>query len=164
MLKLDRNAKNIAISAARSWIFNEVLSGRVAQGRWDVPMLGDALQLNGSQSFFLHDGSDSTIIDRMERHDIHTTGPLWGQGEPPILGEALAFESAAVNDIPKLPTGLAGFGLKQQRRSLRVLPENLTWSLHRPDSPDFSATLAFTLPKGCFGTSVLRELIAAPGQ
>ena len=45
-------------------------------------------------------------------------------------------------------------GLKQERRSLQLKPENLRASWSEGDC----LTLNFTLPSGCFATALLREL------
>ncbi len=50
--------------------------------------------------------------------------------------------------------GLDAFGLKAMRRPLRVVPEDFEWSL-----AEGALTLAFTLPRGAFATSLLRECI-----
>jgi len=53
--------------------------------------------------------------------------------------------------------GLAAAGLKQERRALRVIARDMTWSWPVGDE----LLLEFSLPAGCYATSVLRELVQA---
>ena len=153
--KVDRNARGMALSAARAWIFNWVLSNRISNWEWNVPVSGDAVQLANSNSFFIHDGSDPTVVDRIRRHDLHITGPLWGRGDLPTRGSVAEFESLSVHNIRLLPQGLERFGLHQQRRALRLVPRDLMWKL----GSDRDLYLEFGLNRGSFATALLRELI-----
>ena len=151
---LDRNARSMAVSAARSWLFNQVLSERLGSMGSNEPVLGDAMQLDGSNAFFIHDGSDSSVVDRIRRHDIHITGPLWGLGELPTRGSVARFESSTVGKIRLLPAGLEHAGLRQQRRALRMIPRELRWSVEQ----GHVLHLEFALTRGSFATALLREL------
>ena len=51
--------------------------------------------------------------------------------------------------------GLERFGLKQERRALRVTLQELEWSWE-----DSVLEVGFSLPGGSYATSVLRELAA----
>ncbi|MGI9318593.1 MAG: tRNA pseudouridine(13) synthase TruD [bacterium] len=153
--KLDRIAKGMALSAARSWIFNQVLSDRLGSWNWNDPVLGDAMQLDGNNAFFVHDGSDPSVVDRIQRHDLHITGPMWGRGEIPTRGTVAEFEIESVRKIRLLPDGLERFGLHQQRRALRVLPRNLSWQLKK----GHECCLEFSLGRGSFATALLREIV-----
>lgn len=152
--KLDRNARGMALSAARSWIFNQVLSDRINCLGCNDPVLGDAMQLDGSNAFFIHDGSDPSVVDRIRRHDLHITGPLWGQGELPSRGKVAQFESSSVERIQLLPVGLEDAGLRQQRRALRLIPRDLGMRVEQGQD----LYLEFVLTRGTFATALLREL------
>ena len=159
-LKLDRQARSMALSSARSWLFNELLSQRIQLGNWATPLIGDVMMLDGSRSWFTHDGSDLTIVDRIRQHDIHISGPLWGGGENPAAGEAGALEQRIAADRPLLANGLAKQGLMQQRRSLRLVPQNLEWRWSPGEQSGVDdLVLGFELPRGTFATAILRELI-----
>ncbi|MEJ2177035.1 MAG: tRNA pseudouridine(13) synthase TruD [Gammaproteobacteria bacterium] len=152
--KLDRNARGMALSAARSWIFNQVLSDRINFLGCNDPEPGDAMLLDGSNAFFIHDGSDPSVVDRIRRHDLHITGPLWGQGELPTRGRVARFESLSVGRIRILPEGLEHAGLRQQRRALRLIPRDLSWRVEQGRD----LYLEFVLTRGTFATAFLREL------
>ena len=153
--RVNRMSRAMALSAARSWVFNEVLSHRIGHLAWNHLLEGDCLQLHGSRSHFIHDGTDSSVAERVALGDIHPTGPLWGRGRTAATGPAAVFEEAVVRGIDVLPQGLAAAGLKQERRALRLLPAGLDWRFEGSDV----LVLQFVLPAGAFATAVLRELV-----
>jgi tRNA pseudouridine13 synthase len=79
----NRNKRSMAISALRSWLFNEIIHQRIVQHNFHQPLVGDAMQLSGSNSFFVfEDGSEqASIIKRLAEFDINITAPLWGDGK-----------------------------------------------------------------------------------
>ena len=125
--RMDRAKRSILLSAARSHIFNAVLAARVERGAWDAPLDGEIWSLAGSRSWFGPEPFTDALAERLARGDIHPSGPLWGQGEPPSSGEVaeLERELAAVNT--DLVDGLVAARMDQERRALRLLPQNLTW-------------------------------------
>ena len=152
----DRHRRGIYLSAARSYLFNEVLAERIREQTWQTPLAGEACILAGSNSFFVAPAADETIQQRFREHDIHLSGPLWGVGEPPTLTDVHALEMAVAARYPDLAAGLAQAGLRQERRALRLIPSGLT-----AEALDASSwRLAFCLPAGCYATAVLRELAA----
>ena len=153
--KIDRFGRSMAISSARSWLFNMVLSARLQGADLEQVCIGDVMQLSGTNAWFVHDGSDPAVVDRVKQHDLHITGPLWGGGDLPSTGEIAEFEQAVVGAQPGFADGLVANGLRQQRRALRVVPEGMHWNL----IDDQSIRIEFRLPRGSFATSVLRELV-----
>lgn len=129
----NRQAKSMALSSARSYIFNCVLSERVQQNNWDCILPGD-LENN------------------------YPSGPLWGRGRSLVGGQTNDLEIFAMHNhetcnIQSWCEKLEHSGLKQERRSLRLYPENFSWSFSGTD-----LNVAFNLSAGEFATSVLREL------
>ncbi len=150
----DRHLRGIYLSAARAFLFNEVLARRVADGTWNTPLDGEAFILDGSRSFFFDDGTDATLPQRLAQGDIHPSGPLWGKGEPPTRGVARALEEEIAARHSELAAGLAQADLRQERRALRVIPRELA-----ADWLDAATLqLRFALPPGSYATAVLREL------
>ncbi len=154
-MKLSRNRRGLVLSAARSLLFNAVLSQRVTGGSWNRAVPGDAMQLAGSHSFFIATAVDADIERRVAVGDIHPTGPLYGKGDSPVQGACRELEECVLQDFPAFRAGLAAAGLRQERRALRLPVNDLRW--HRPQ-PDV-LVLEFGLPSGCYATSVLRELV-----
>lgn len=149
-----RNTRGFALSAARSELFNRLLSWRIEVGSWCRLSVGDLAQLAGSQSVFAVSAVDEELRDRLESGDIHPTGPLWGEGVPATDGEVLKLESRLLDKFPALTGGLAQQRLRQERRGLRVIPADLSWS-----AQEGGIRLRFSLPRGSYATALLREII-----
>lgn len=152
--RVERHKRSIYLSAARSQIFNDVLAARVERDVWDTPMQGEIWALAGSRSWFGPEPFTPELADRLGRMDIHPSGPLWGQGEPPSEGEVGKLERNVVAARAALADGLAAARLEQERRPLRLLPQALQWQW----LADKQLQLSFELPAGSYATVVLREL------
>ncbi|MBI3771187.1 MAG: tRNA pseudouridine(13) synthase TruD [Gammaproteobacteria bacterium] len=151
----DRHLRGIYLSTLRSAIFNTVLDRRVREGTWEQALPGDALNLNGSRSFFIADEIDETIQRRLAEHDIHPTGSLWGKGELPTRGQALVLEQEIIASCPPLWTqGCEEAGMDQERRPLRLCPQGLLWQWD-----ENSLQLSFSLPAGAYATTVVGEVV-----
>ncbi|SES79812.1 tRNA pseudouridine(13) synthase TruD [Thalassotalea agarivorans] len=149
----DKKKRSIYLSAARSLIFNDVVSKRIAQSHFEQPILGDVFMLSGTQSIFAAEKIDDDIIDRFNRYDIDITAPLWGKGELASFGQAAEIEQMVADAHQDFCDGLKKFGLKQERRRIRLMPEQTNIAIAGDD-----VTLTFFLPAGCFATTILREL------
>lgn len=151
----DRGLRGLLLSAARSLIFNEVLARRVGDRSWNVGLPGDLLMFDGKASFFPFDLADDSIADRLDRGEIHPSGPLWGAGELRSGGVVRALEEEVAHQQAAFAAGLVRAGLNQERRALRVVPRELVWEWLEPDV----LSLRFRLPRGCFATTVLQEVL-----
>ncbi|RZA12538.1 MAG: tRNA pseudouridine(13) synthase TruD, partial [Lysobacteraceae bacterium] len=154
--RVKREERGMLLSAARSELFNRVLSARVDAGYWDAALDGDVWLLHGSRSVFGPEPLTDALLARLRDFDIHPTGPLWGEGEPRSRAAALELELAALegDTAARLRKGLEGAGLRQERRALRLRPTGLAWQWAGDDALE----LRFTLPPGSYATTVLREL------
>jgi tRNA pseudouridine13 synthase len=153
----DRAQRGFALSAARSHLFNRVLAERVRRGDWNRLLPGEAVQLDGSRSFFIAETVDESLLTRLQAMDLHPSGPLPGDADSPALNEALAVERAALDGEAALLELLRRERLAGERRSLR-LPLR---GLHAVrDAGAATLRLEFGLPRGAFATAVLHELLA----
>ncbi|MBA6117008.1 MULTISPECIES: tRNA pseudouridine(13) synthase TruD [Pseudomonas] len=150
----QRNVRSRLLSAARSYVFNQVLAARVADGSWQRAQVGDLLAFTDSRSFFPA-GEQECSDPRLAILDLHPTGPMWGEGPTPAAGVAGEREAAVAAQHPALCQWLAGAGMSQERRILRLPIGGLTWHYPEPDI----LQLEFVLPAGCFATVVVRELV-----
>jgi tRNA pseudouridine13 synthase len=150
----DQHRRGIYLSAARSWLFNAVLADRVSDRTWQTALHGEAYVLAGSNSYFVAESVDESIRQRLHDHDIHLSGPLWGDGEPPTRGEVHALEMRIAAGAVDLAEGLSRAGLRQERRPLRVIPAELAAEAIDPST----WRLSFCLPPGSYATAVVREL------
>ncbi|MGD8525033.1 MAG: tRNA pseudouridine(13) synthase TruD [Thioalkalispiraceae bacterium] len=152
----NRHKRSLYISAARSFLFNQVCAARVENHSWLTGLAGDAMMLAGSHSFFIAENIDTTIQQRLAQGDIMTTGPLWGRGQLPTQAQASALEEQVLAPYAQWLQGLEQLGLKQERRALCVKPHDMRWQI---DTQQYCLQVEFTLPAGSYATSVLREAI-----
>ena len=151
----DRHLRGLYLSAARSFLFNQVLSERVKQANWNHGQDGEVMMLAGSQSFFQTQASDEGLQNRLAEFDIHPSAPLWGKGVLKSTGASAALENRVLNPYPALIAGLEKAGLRQQRRATRLIAEDLELEWLAEDK----LKLSFSLIRGSFATVVLRELL-----
>ena len=149
----DKKIKGFALSAARSFLFNEVVSTRLSQSCFLEPIEGDTFILAGSNSFFT-DTIDTTVIKRLSERDIYLSAPMFGKGENPSQSQAVALEAKVLDQHPLWQALLIGEGLEFQRRAIQLFPKNLEWQ-----QDDQDVIVSFDLPSGAFATSVLRECV-----
>ena len=179
--KVKRNQKSMFLSAIRSWMFNVLLSERIQQKNWNQLLPGDVLQLEGSNKWFVEDGS-ADLAMRVKTLDLHPTGALFGKGVLPTEKSALEIEQSVADGFKTWIAGLDEYGVNQDRRALRLLPLELEWqwvdssktSAEFMDaledafeklSPDVqwvnqpALKLSFSLRSGSYATMVMRELL-----
>ena len=121
--------RSVYLSSMRSFLFNEVLAERVADGTWRCLLDGEA-ELAGAP-----------------------TGPLWGRGRLPTTGAARALEERTLRAHGEIAQALEFVGLRQQRRPLAATPRALSWRVENG-----TLTVEFALDRGTYATSVLREV------
>ena len=155
-MKVGREQRGLYFSAARSYLFNQILSVRVAKENWNQALAGDTYLFDCSQSSFKSQLPDAEILRRLTAQSIHPTGVLWGKGETDVSADAFAIEQQVLEANHELAQGLLSNGVERGRRTLRVNVENLDWQF----CDQTTLTLSFTLPAGSYATSLLRELIA----
>lgn len=154
----DRGKRSFALSAARSALFNSVVSQRLAQLGPARVLDGDALQLTGRGSWFVASPAELPVLtDRLTAGELSLTAPLPGEGALGSLAAAAAFEQTCLASQPALMALLARERLTPARRALLLRPEALRW--HWQD--DATLTLSFSLPAGSYATAVVRELLDA---
>ena len=152
--RLPREQRGIALSAARSELFNRVLAQRVLDDTWDRALDGEVWMLDGTHAIFGPQPCDEALAQRLAAFDIHPTGPSWGAGELRSIGAVRELELAAIEPHARLARGLEREGLSQERRALRLVARNFGHSWEAPDR----LLVEFGLGAGSFATTLLREL------
>lgn len=159
----DKKKRGMYLSAARSLLFNQVVSARIENKTFDTILDGDVLMLAGSQSVFINetnnDRADESLPKRLQEHDIDITAPMWGSGELMTQADAQTFENSTLAEFIDYREGLPRFGLKQERRKIRVTPTDGHFKTSVDKAGRTNVTLSFFLPAGCYATTVLRELL-----
>lgn len=151
--RVPRFERGLYLSAARAWLFNQVLAERVRADSWNRLLPGEAVVLDGSRSWFRLEDEPETLLERLERFDIHPSGPLHGLGDPAVDGACAELEARVLARDPDLVTGLENWRLRAERRPLRLVPANLAYCWEGSD-----LLIDFELPSGAFATTVLHEL------
>lgn len=150
----DKKKRGMYLSAARSEIFNQIISQRIENNQFEALQSGDVFMLAGTQSVFIADDIDEKIKQRFQEKDIDLTAALWGAGELMSQGEPQVLEQQVAEGYSEFCQGLSKFGLKQERRKIR-----LSLSEGSIKSENDNIILSFFLPSGCYATTILRELI-----
>ena len=153
--RIPRNKRSLYLSAARSFMFNQVLAERVRQGNWNLLMDGDVAMLDGRRSVFVAELPDSELEQRCLAGEIHPAGCLFGEGGLDSERDAAALMATVVDESSELCNGLLAQRVKKSWRSLRLIPTNMKWQ-----GNDAGLVLAFDLPTGAYATTLLAELVS----
>ena len=146
----SRHFRWMYYSAARSFLFNHILSARVAAQTWNRPIDGDLMMLARTHSIFAIDMVDAEISRRIDEHDIFPAAPLWGKGKELLTKDALSLQTTTLEPWRDWCQALKAHGLQRLYRSMVLLPENLQWDHNE---------ISFSLATGAYATTVLRELM-----
>lgn len=154
---LPRSILRLYLSACQSFLFDRVVTMRLAS--LDTVWPGDfAFKHDNGACFFVEDVAAEN--SRAEQFEISASGPMYGykstlaRGQSGIIEESLLESEELKLDDFRLGGGLDMSG---ERRPLRI---QLQQPLLRVENNDIFIT--FSLPKGSYATSVLREIIKNP--
>ena len=148
----DRNKRSFYLSAARSEIFNLILSKRMELNLAQQILVGDVLQLNGSHSWFVVDESEdlAQLQQRLAQQDVLLTAPLIGEEEK----SAVDFENEIFAQHQALFALMRQERMKAARRPILMQPQHFQWQFE-PNG----LRLQFALPAGSYATALIRELV-----
>ena len=148
----DRNKRSFYLSAARSEIFNLIVSKRMELNLAQQILVGDVLQLNGSHSWFVVDESEdlAQLQQRLAQQDVLLTAPLIGEEEK----SAVDFEHEIFAQHQALFALMRQERMKAARRPILMQPQNFQWQFE-PNG----LRLQFALPAGSYATALIRELV-----
>jgi tRNA pseudouridine13 synthase len=160
VLAIDEKIRRLWITALQSRVFNDVLARRVEAEQFDKMLNGDwAYKHENGACFLVEDAA--TEQPRCDAFEISPTGPLIGYRMSFPTGEPLKIEQDLLERYQLTPENFKQSGrlrVKGARRPLRVKPGDLALE-GGVDEHGPHVTLAFTLPAGCFATTLLRELM-----
>ena len=148
----DRNKRSFYLSAARSEMFNLILSKRIELNLAQQILVGDVLQLNGSHSWFVVDESEdlAQLQQRLAQQDVLLTAPLIGEEEK----SAVDFEHEIFAQHQALFALMRQERMKAARRPILMQPQHFQWQFE-PNG----LRLQFALPAGSYATALIRELV-----
>lgn len=148
----DRKKRSFYLSAARSEVFNLVVSERLKQGVANRVLPNDIVQLSGSHSWFVADEKeDLNVLQlRLEQGDLQLTAPLIGE----MVQPACSLENDIVQQHQDIVNLMKQERLKPARRSLLMKPKDFNWQFE-----ETGLRLKFYLPAGSYATALVRELV-----
>ena len=148
----DRNKRSFYLSAARSEMFNLIVSKRMKLNLAQQILVGDVLQLNGSHSWFVVDESEdlAQLQQRLAQQDVLLTAPLIGEEEK----SAVDFEHEIFAQHQALFDLMRQERMKAARRPILMQPQQFQWQFE-PNG----LRLQFALPAGSYATALIRELV-----
>lgn len=153
--RINPHLRGIFLSAARSEIFNQILSKRVGEGTWNVGIPGDVYMFSDSKSHFEAEADAEDTQRRIQKLEIHPSGPLVGERPSVASGKAAEIETTILSRYAEIYEGLKAERLESLRRPYRLVPENLAAEC----LDEGTLRLRFNLPAGTYATTVLREII-----
>ena len=148
----DRHKRSFYLSAARSEIFNLIVSKRMELDLAQQILVGDVLQLNGSHSWFVVDESEdlAQLQQRLAQQDVLLTAPLIGEEEK----SAVDFEHEIFAQYQALFALMRQERMKAACRPILMQPQQFQWQFE-PNG----LRLQFALPAGSYATALIRELV-----
>lgn len=162
--------RKLLLSAWQSERFDAWLLARLTAGVFDDLVAGDVCKkLDTGGLFDVPDAAAAAVeAPRLRAHAITYTGPLFGSemraatdGTPAAAAEAAILAAA---DLP--PDALKRARLPGSRRPARLHPQDLSITAEPPaggaDDAGGALLFEFSLPKGAYATTVLREFSNLP--
>ncbi len=149
----DRKKRSFYLSAARSEIFNLVVSNRIELGLTQQVLENDLMQLAGSNSWFVAKAEELAALNkRLELQDILLTAPLVGENSTTqIVSE---YEQKIVVEHQDLLALMAKERMNSARRAMFCKPQHFEWLFEEE-----GLRLKFFLDAGSYATALVRELI-----
>jgi tRNA pseudouridine13 synthase len=147
----DHRLKRFFVTALQSQLFNRLLAMRLERGLYDGLVTGDWAKKHDTGGVFsVEDAKEES--PRAERLEVSATFPLYGKKVKESPHEAGALEREALAHF-----GLRWLDFRSRRGDRRISRIRLEApELHDHDD---GYTVTFTLPKGVFATSLLREVM-----
>ncbi len=148
----NQNKRSLYLSAARSWIFNRIVSSRIEQQLMATLLSGDIVKQAGN-SFEVSDDHLLEMQAQLAQGNVILTAALAGDNALPVKGKALELEQSIVDSEPDLMALIRGNRMQHDRREVLLKPKGLRYQVQNDH-----ITLCFSLPSGSFATAVVREL------
>jgi tRNA pseudouridine13 synthase len=145
--------KKLYLSACQSYLFDQVVAQRIQY--IDELLTGDLACKHVNGACFLVEDVDGEM-ERARSFEISASGPLFGCRMKLPENEPLEIERAVLQKARIQPEDFdlsGGLRMEGERRPLRVPLDQPSWRLEGD-----CLRLEFSLPKGSYATSVLREI------
>ncbi|ACE62667.1 tRNA pseudouridine synthase D [Actinobacillus pleuropneumoniae serovar 11 str. 56153] len=154
----DRKKRSFYLSAARSEVFNLVVSQRIADHLTQTVLAGDYVQLAGSNSFFMVEEKEvAETQQRLASGDVLLTAPLIGEKSLELT--ACEQEKAIIAQHSTLVELMKKERMANARRAMLCKPQDFSWRFEAE-----GLRLRFFLDSGSYATALVRELIQLTEQ
>lgn len=147
----DPRVRRFLTSSVQSAVFNRFVSLRLERGVFDAVLVGDMAKKHATGGVFRVEDA-ATDSARARAGEISATGTLFGRKVKPLTDDAGALEAETLALFSLTPAAFAS--RRGDRRFTRVYPLDPVTQAHQD-----GFSVSFTLPKGSFATSVLREIM-----
>lgn len=156
-LAIDKSLRRFYVSAFQSYLFNQVAAERVKIGL-DTLWKGDLAYRHANGAVFTVEDPE-VEQPRATAFEISPSGPLFGYRMTEPAGRANEIEARVLAAEELQPESFRAEKLrvKGARRSIRFQPTDASMKLGADDRGAY-LELRFALPRGCYATSLLREL------
>jgi tRNA pseudouridine13 synthase len=158
---IDNVTRGFYVSAYQSYLFNRIVAARIDTGLdrlWD----GDLAWIHASGRVFRVEDA-AAEQPRADDFSISPSGPVFGYRMTEPSGQPAELEAAILADegLRKVTFREAPLQVKGSRRPLRFQPNNSATRLGADERGAYLEA-TFQLPRGCYATTLLRELFAGP--
>jgi tRNA pseudouridine13 synthase len=152
--------RNMYLSAVQSYIFNLTLSDRINNGTFGEPLNGDLILCENSDAPVIFDKNQNVTSEINCNRSFQITGPIHGIKMPLPSGDVLKNENSVLERERLKSEKFDKAGLTGGRRNYSVFPFNFKAELGEDNNTGFQGIwFHFSLPKGSYATSILREII-----
>ncbi len=169
LLTLPKNLIRIFLHAYQSYLFNKILSYRIEEGlpinkalEGDIVITWDReIVIQSYNGIYVNKRNIEKINKQIMKNKCFPSGAIVGynlrlaEGKMGEIEERVIEEEGIEEDEFRLPH-MPEFACKAMRRILIVPLKEIKWKIE-----DKNLYLQFTLPKGCYATSLLREIMKA---
>lgn len=144
------------VHAYQSYLFNRAVSERTKLGI-DQYVKGDILIDN--EEHLIHEFSEEEIDGQIKKFEAHPSSPLYGSKVPLAGGKLGEMEQKVLDEeklkledftVPQMPK-LGSHGIRRAMR-FRI------WDVSA-EATEEGVLVSFSIPKGCYATAVLREVM-----
>lgn len=153
----NRWLRRFLVSSYLNHLCNRYLARRVERGAFERILEGDVAKKHSTGGMFLVEDAEREQ-PRYFAQEISFTAPIFGPKMWEARGEARRLEDDILGDEGVTLERLSELGVRGTRRLGRILPD---LSL---DASEEGLVLIFTLPKGAYATTVLREVMKNPDE
>lgn len=152
-LSLPHWKKQLLISAFQSSLFHQWLLYRMENNLFRSLLQGDIAKKRDTGGLFVVEEPE-VEQDRFEAKEIVYTGPIYGYDMWKASAEAGEIEKRILDDEDLSPPDFEPVGAPGSRRRSLFYPADV-----HVDRESSSLSVEMSLPKGCYATTVLREIM-----